>query len=85
MEEFSAFLWLFLILKIPVVGALALIWWAIREPDPEPVSEDDGGSRRPGPHHGPKTPRPPRRGPHSDTPLPAPPRVRTVARARTLR
>jgi hypothetical protein len=84
MEEFSVFLWLFVALKIPVAAALLLIWWAVREPEPEPAAEDDGGSRRPERERGPKLPTPPRRGPHSGQPLPAPPRVRTVARGRAL-
>jgi hypothetical protein len=85
MEDLSAFLWLFLALKIPVAAALVLVWWAVREPEPTAMpEEDDGGSRRPDPHRGPQLPKPPRRGPHSDQPLPAPPRVRTLARGRSL-
>jgi hypothetical protein len=54
---------LLIVLKIPVVGAIWLVWWA-GQPMPEPeASEDSGGGskyRRPGP----KRPRGPRRGPH---------------------
>jgi hypothetical protein len=82
--EVTAFIWLFLVLKIPVAAALYLVWWAAREPEPVAEPEDDGGSRHDDPHHGPNVPRPPRRGPHSGQPLPAPPRVRTVARGRSL-
>lgn len=85
MEEFSAFLWLFLALKIPVAAALLLIWWAVKEPEPATApEEDEGGSRRPDPHRGPHLPKPPRRGPHSEQPLPSPPRVRTVVLGRSL-
>ena len=76
----ATFVWMFLVLKIPIVAALWLIWWAIQEP--EPVTDEDvedGGSdrrHRPGSRH----PRPPRRGGPHATPVPAPPRVRTVAK-----
>ena len=81
------FLWLMLALKIPLIGLICIVWWAIKqEPDEASAREDDGGIKRhPHPHrHGPFR-RPPRRGPHGD-PAPLPPaRVRTVrARARTL-
>jgi len=79
------FVYLMLILKIPIIALLGIVWWAIRAA-PETESEPDGGGggaktrprhpRKPLPHH-------PRRGPHGD-PLPLPPpRVRTVvARAK---
>jgi hypothetical protein len=80
------FIWLMVLLKIPIGMLLWLVWWAIKqtpeEAEQNPV-RDDGGTkvrhpRRPFPRH-PRT-----RGPHGD-PLPsAPARVRTVvARART--
>jgi hypothetical protein len=81
------FVYLMLILKIPIAMLLGIVWWAIRstpETQSEPESTEGGGGsktrhrhpRKPLPHH-------PRRGPHGD-PLPLPPpRVRTVvARAR---
>jgi hypothetical protein len=77
--EVTTFIWMFVVLKIPIVALLALVWWAIKEPEPVGADEDDGGSRRPDPHRGPSLPRPPRRGPHAGQPLPAPPRVRTGA------
>ena len=74
-------LYLFVFLKLPIVAACLLIWWAVRQ---TPEYEDDGGGpglRRP--HPVPKMPHAPRRGPNSEQALPAPPRVRTVvARAR---
>jgi hypothetical protein len=75
----SVFIWMFFVLKIPIVAALWIIWWAIQDPDAE-VAEDrgDGGNDRdPGSH--PRRPRPPRRGPHASPPPAPPQRVRTVA------
>jgi len=78
------FVYLMFILKIPIVGLLWLVWWAIhQEPEEVPVTDDDGGAKL-GPHHPrPRLPRSPRRGPHG-TLAPAPPlRTRAVvARAR---
>jgi hypothetical protein len=54
-------LFMVVILKIPLVAALVLIWYAVREqplPDDE-LSDDAGGPRR----RPPSRPRPPRRGP----------------------
>jgi hypothetical protein len=82
------FVWLFLILKIPIVALFLLIRWAVREPDVEP--SDDGGigprSRPPHPHHPhSRLPRSPRRGPHRDPVPTSPQRVRTViARGRLI-
>ncbi len=77
--EVTTFIWMFVVLKIPIAALLILVWWAIKEPEPVGANEDDGGSRRPDPHRGPRLPRPPRRGPHATEPLPSPPRVRTGA------
>jgi hypothetical protein len=81
------FVWLMVILKIPLIGLLGLVWWAIRQqPEEAPAGEDDGGTKlrpRPHPHPRPRRPRSPRRDPHGALPPPAPPRVRSVvARAR---
>jgi hypothetical protein len=73
-----------LILKIPLAALIYIVWWAIKqEPEQEPSTDDDGGSKRHRPHPPRPFPRHPRRGPHGD-PAPGPPaRVRTVrARAR---
>jgi hypothetical protein len=81
------FIWLMLALKIPLVGLICLVWWAVKQkPDDESSSrDDDGGIKRHRPHPRKPFPRRPRRGPHGD-PVPLPPaRVRTVrARARSL-
>jgi hypothetical protein len=55
-----------LVLKIPVVFACWLIWWALKsEPDPAEASDDGGSADRPRFRRTPKRPRDPRRGPHS--------------------
>jgi hypothetical protein len=82
------FLWLMLALKIPLIGLIWIVWWAIKQEPDQPSTSDDDGGVKPKPHrrHPPRPfPRRPRRGPHGD-PAPLPPaRVRTVkARARTL-
>jgi hypothetical protein len=80
------FIWLMLLLKIPIGLLLWLVWWAVKQTPDEPAydaARDDGGTkvrhpRTPFPRH------PRRRGPHGDPLTPAPARVRTVvARART--
>lgn len=62
-EGFWPIFFLLVVLKVPVVGALWLVWWAAREPEPETAADDgDGGFKRPRPK--PNLPRGPRRGPH---------------------
>lgn len=80
--DVPAFVWMFLVLKIPIALALWLIWWAIQEPEPVVADDpDEGGSDR-SHERSPRTPRPPRRGGPHAAPLPAPSRVRTAARGR---
>jgi hypothetical protein len=76
------FVWLMVILKIPIVALFLIVRWAVRQ-TPEAAGEDGGIGPRPGPlhpHHHPRArlPRKPRRGPHGDAPLVPPARVRTV-------
>jgi hypothetical protein len=86
------FIWLMLLLKIPIGGMLWIVWWAIHKADEEPVGNDeDGGTKirlRPNPHpRGPRphSPRRTRRGPHAGGPPPAPRRTRSVvARGRKV-
>jgi hypothetical protein len=81
------FLWLMLVLKIPIIALLWLVWWAVHQ-DVEPETDGpsgDGGTKVRPPHRPPggldRSPR--RRGPHGDPSPPAPARVRTtVVRAR---
>jgi hypothetical protein len=77
------FIWLMVLLKIPIVGLLWLVWWAIHKADEGSIgaSDDDGGSKvDPRRQFHPRSPRPPRprRGPHAGAPPPSPPRTRSV-------
>lgn len=82
MEEWWPIFWLFVVLKIPLLAALWIVWWALRA-EPDPAEEWDGGQGGEGPHRPrPKRPRPPRRGPHT-TPSPGSQR-RVRVRARRL-
>jgi hypothetical protein len=80
------FIWLMLVLKVPIAALIYIIWWAVKqEPEETPPSDDDGGLRRKRPHPREPFPRRPRRGPHGDPAPSAPARVRTVrAKARTV-
>jgi hypothetical protein len=86
----ATFIFLMVVLKLPIFALFYIVWWAVRSTDePEPVADDDGGTKKPLARH-PRHPRPPlprnpRRGPHG-APAPAPPpRVRTVvARGRRI-
>jgi hypothetical protein len=76
-------LYLFVALKVPILLAGGLIWWAVRQEPPLDDERDDGGSHD-RPHPVPRLPRAPRRGPHGDPPPAAPARVRPGGRgART--
>ena len=80
------FIWLMVVLKIPIALLLWLVWWAIRQ-DPDDAGESqgggDGGSKVRHPHD--PLPRHPRhRGPHGSPAPASPPRTRTkITRART--
>jgi hypothetical protein len=82
------FIWLVVVLKIPVVALFLLVRWAVGQ-TPEIVLDEDGGIgprlKPQHPHHPrPSLPRRPRRGPHGDPPAGSPQRVRTVASGRRL-
>jgi hypothetical protein len=58
-------LYLFVFLKLPIVAACWIVWWAIKQDTDTTDAEAprDGGSPRPRrPHPRPRRPRPPRRG-----------------------
>ena len=81
------FIWLMVVLKIPIGMLLYLVWWAVhQETDPEQEGAGGDGGTKVRPPHDPRAGRgrfPRRRGPHGDPTPPAPARVRTtVARAR---
>jgi hypothetical protein len=77
-------LYLFVFLKLPIVAAAWLIWWAVhQEPDYSEDQDDGGGKRRLHPPS--KLPNAPRRGSHHEPAPPPPARVRSVvARDREL-
>jgi len=87
----ATFIFLMVVLKLPIFALFYIVWWAIHaKPEPEPVTDEDGGTKRPvnprprHPHPRPALPRNPRRGPHGAERVPAPARTRTVvARARS--
>jgi len=74
---------MFVVLKIPIILALWLIWYAIQEPEPAGDEERPGGGSDREPERGSHGPGPPRRGPHASPRPPSPSRVR-VARGRRL-
>src|SRR5438309_1043782 len=57
-------LYLFVLLKIPILFACGIVWWAVKQgTDTDDVPTSDGGSPRPRrPHPRPRRPPPPRRG-----------------------
>jgi hypothetical protein len=75
-----AMLYLFVALKLPIVAACLIIWWAVRQ-EPDYASDDSDGGSRTRPHPVPPLPRPPRRGPHGDAVPGSPPRIRPPASA----
>lgn len=73
------FIYLMVVLKVPIAGLLYIVWWAIHQTDEEPpVDGGDGGTKRPVQPRRPQPPAP-RRGPHGDPRPAAPPRTRTGA------
>jgi len=58
-EGFWPIFFLLVVLKIPVFGALWLVWWASKEPEAETTGDDASGQD---PKRWPPLPRP--RGPH---------------------
>jgi hypothetical protein len=80
-------LYLFVFLKIPILFACGIVWWAVKQgtdTDDVSVGSDGGTPIRPRPHpRRPRHPRPPRRGgPHAaGARLAPPPRIRSVTAA----
>jgi hypothetical protein len=83
------FIWLMVILKIPILALFLIVRWAVRQtPETEP-GLDGGIGPLPLPLHphrvgggGSRPPRAPRRGPHGDPAPAAPRRVRVLASPR---
>ncbi|MBK5232204.1 MAG: hypothetical protein JJE13_04390 [Thermoleophilia bacterium] len=64
MEGLWPFLFLLVILKVPIIGTIYLLWWAAQPPEVE-TAEDEGSSDDRGRRHPmPGFPRGPRRDPH---------------------
>src|SRR3954452_1941802 len=66
-------LYLFVFLKLPIVAACLIVWWAVRQGTDEELTRNDGGAPKPRrPHPRPRRPRPPpRRTPPAPTRAPA--------------
>jgi deoxycytidine triphosphate deaminase len=78
------FVWLMLALKIPLIGLICIVWWAIKqEPDEASQRDDDGGIKRGRPHPRKPFPRPPRRS-GADPTLAGPHRASAGAQPRPL-
>jgi hypothetical protein len=75
------FIWMVVVLKIPIVALLWLVWWAVHA-EPEPAGEESSSGGDGGGGHSPKPrgPQPPRRGDHAVPPPQSPPRVRVRGR-----
>ncbi len=44
-EMSATFIFLMLVLKLPIFGLFYIVWWAVQSPpEPEPVNDEDGGS-----------------------------------------
>jgi hypothetical protein len=82
------FIWLMVLLKIPIVALFLIVRWAVRQTPEEAPGQDGGIGPRQGPlhphHPRSRLPRRPRRGPHGDPSPSAPARMRTVASGQRL-
>lgn len=81
MDGFWAIFWMVIVLKIPILFALWLVWYAIRA-EPAPETDWPGGGSDRHPPFRPRHPRPPRRGPHADPAPRSPARVRVAGNRR---
>ena len=77
--DLTTFIFMMLVLKLPLGALLYIVWWAIKS-TPEVEGSDEGGGAKRWPHgpRPPRTPHPPRRGPHAEPPPPSPARTRSV-------
>lgn len=84
--QWTTFVWMFLVLKIPIAALLWLVWYAIHaEPEgADSSSDENGGGPGLDPRPKPRRPIGPRRGDHP-APTPAPARVRLKSRELTPR
>jgi hypothetical protein len=72
------FIWLMLVLKIPLVGLFWIVWWAIHAVnEPGDAHDEQGGQGELPKAPSPRPQAPPRtRGPHGEPAPSAPPRIR---------
>ena len=75
------FIFLMVVLKIPILGLFGIIWWAIKQtPEEAEDASGSGGSLKPrSPHPRSPLPRAARRGPHGDPAVSAPDRMRVTS------
>jgi hypothetical protein len=77
------FIWLMVLLKIPIVALFVIVRWAVRQTPDTEGGQDGGIGPRPQPlhphHPRSKLPRSPRRGPHACPEPTAPARVRALS------
>jgi hypothetical protein len=85
------FIWLMVILKVPIVALFMIVRWAVRQtPETEPGIDGGIGPRMQPlhPHRagggGSRLPRTPRRGPHGDPAPSSPARMRTFTARQRL-
>jgi hypothetical protein len=64
MEGWLPIFFLLVVLKIPVFGALWLVWWASKSPEPEGFQDGSNGGFNPR-HPFPTRPRGPQHGPQA--------------------
>ncbi len=76
----ATFIWMMVILKIPIFMLFGIVYWAWKKTPVEEISDDDGGS---GTSLDPVRPR--GRGPHGEPQPPAPQRVRAGTPRETVR
>jgi hypothetical protein len=82
--QWQTFVWMFLILKIPIAALLWLVWYAIHaQPEVETDESDQGGGPGHSPQPRPRRPAGPRRGDHPLPPTASPKRVRVIGRKLT--
>ncbi len=73
------FVWLMVVLKIPIFMLFGIVWWAVKKSGDEPAPADEV-KVRPAPHPPSRARRPRRpRGPHGGAVPLAPPRIRTLS------
>ena len=76
----AMFIWMMLVLKIPIVMLLLLVWWSVKNTGETGEERTEGGWGHGPKRPWPRRPGPPRRGPHRSPAPGSPRRVRVHAR-----